>query len=556
MARTTLNSTSLLALLRGPSTLTAATFVASLALVACGDETQEKTGGTGPACDLFTGEGCEDTSADTTADTSTDTGTADTTEEDTNVEDTEVDTAVEDTTVDTGPDTGGIQESCGNGTDDDGDGNADCADTDCANNAACLECDTLNARDCEPDNRACDVAAGPDSCGDCLDTFVDQGGTCICDATICDAAPAPFCRGNNRVETARTAYDVGTSCECRDAESVTACPTGTNCDAGECVAVPVTQDPWILFVRTPGSACAEQQASQLYVVRADGTDERRVTNLPGQKLAARWSPDGRSVYFSMKVTDCSAPANTNVGIYKLTLETGAIDQITPVCPELAYQGNPDPTGLLSGGFTVLADESALVFTNFYDGDFGLFTQPLDASGASCTVLVDNGGNGEADPAIAECDPSTVIYTKQAAGGSVTLFSVGTDGTGNGTASLTGYLGAPAISPAGTSALWTKDLGGGATQLYSNAFNCTTHRTSGTPTPVSGSTNDSSPAFFPNGNLVTSERIFASASVVQTEIMVLNITTGLTTRITTNEVLDGGPRPGLIEATTLNPAIAR
>ena len=555
MARPTLNSTSLLALLRGPSTLTAATFVASLALVACGDETSEKTEDTGTACNLFTGEGCEDTSADTT-DTSTDTGTADTTEEDTNVDDTEVDTAVEDTTVDTGTDTGGVQESCTNGTDDDGDGNADCADTDCANNAACLECDTINARDCEPDNRACDVVDGPDSCGSCLDGFVDQAGACICDATICDAAPAPFCRGNNRVETARAAYDIGTSCECRDAESETACPTGTNCDAGECIAVPVTEDPWILFVRTPGSACAEQQASQLYVIRADGTDERRVTNVPGQKLAARWSPDGRSVYFSMKVTDCSAPANTNVGIYKLAIETGAIEQLTPVCPELAYQGSPDPTGLLSGGFTVLPDESALVFTNFYSGDFGLFTQPLDASGAACTVLTDNGGNGEADPAIAECDPTTIIYTKQAAGGSVTLFSIGTDGSSNSTASLTGYLGAPAISPAGISALWTKDLGGGATQLYSNAFNCSTHRTSGTPTPVSGSTNDSSPAFFPNGNLVVTERIFASASVVQTEIMVINVTTGLTTRVTTNEVLDGGPRPGLIEATTINPAIAR
>ena len=555
MARPTLNSTSLLALLRGPSTLTAATFVASLALVACGDETSEKTEDTGTACNLFTGVGCDDTSADTT-DTSTDTGTADTTEEDTNVDDTEVDTAVEDTTVDTGTDTGGVQESCTNGTDDDGDGNADCADTDCANNAACLECDTINARDCEPDNRACDVVDGPDSCGSCLDGFVDQAGACICDATICDAAPAPFCRGNNRVETARAAYDIGTSCECRDAESETACPTGTNCDAGECIAVPVTEDPWILFVRTPGSACAEQQASQLYVIRADGTDERRVTNVPGQKLAARWSPDGRSVYFSMKVTDCSAPANTNVGIYKLAIETGAIEQLTPVCPELAYQGSPDPTGLLSGGFTVLPDESALVFTNFYSGDFGLFTQPLDASGAACTVLTDNGGNGEADPAIAECDPTTIIYTKQAAGGSVTLFSIGTDGSSNSTASLTGYLGAPAISPAGISALWTKDLGGGATQLYSNAFNCSTHRTSGTPTPVSGSTNDSSPAFFPNGNLVVTERIFASASVVQTEIMVINVTTGLTTRVTTNEVLDGGPRPGLIEATTINPAIAR
>ena len=520
---------------------------------------------TGTSCNLFTGAGCEDTG---TLDTGTeDTGTAcnlftgegcaDTGTEDTGTEDTgATDTGATDTTVDTGTDTGDFQESCSNGTDDDGDGDADCADTDCANNAACLECSTINVRDCEPDNRACDATAGPDSCGNCLDGFVDQAGSCVCDATICGAAPAPFCRGNNRVETGRTAYDVGTSCECRDAETEFACPAGTICDAGECVLATVAQDPWVLFVRTPGSACSEQQASQLYVIRADGSDERRVTNVPGQKLAARWSPDGRSVYFSMKVTNCAAPASTTIGIYKLAIETGAIEEITPVCPELVYQGSPDPTGLLSGGFTVLPDESALVFTNFYSGDFGLFTQPLDASGAACTVLVDNSGNGEADPAIAECDPSTVIYTKQAAGGSVTLFSIGLDGSSNSTASLTGFLGAPAISPAGISALWTKDLGGGATQLYSNPFNCSTHRTSGTPTPVSGSTNDSSPAFFPNGNLVVTERIFASASVVQTEIMVINVTTGLTTRVTTNAVLDGAPRPGLLEATTLNPAFAR
>ena len=82
------------------------------------------------------------------------------------------------------------------------------------------------------------------------------------------------------------------------------------------------------------------------------------------------------------------------------------------------------------------------------------------------------------------------------------------------------------------------------------------RTSDTLAAIAGFTHDASSAFFPNGMLLTAERIFASVSVVQTEIMVLNITTGRSTRITTNEVLDGGPRPGLLEATTLNPAIAR
>lgn len=559
MARSTLHSSVLLTQLRGSSALTAASLLASFALVACGSETEEKSEDTGSSCNLFTGEGCDDAS-DTSvdSDTSSDSGVADT-EDDTSVEDTEVDTNPDDTGTDTTDDTTDTNvtpELCGNGTDDDGDGNADCADVDCVNNAACLECATIDARDCEPANRACVAADGVDACGGCLDGFIEQAGACVCDGTVCNAPPEPSCRGNSRVETSTTAYDIGTACECRSAEVATPCPSGTRCDAGACVAVPVVEDPWVLFVRTPGSACTEQQASQLYVIRADGTDERRVTNLPGQKLAARWSPDGRSVYFSMKVTDCSAPANTNVGIYKLAIETGAVEQLAPVCPELAYQGSPDPTGLLSGGFAILPDESAIVFTNFYNGDFGLFTQPLaPASGLECTVLADT-TSGEADPAIPECDPTTVIYTKQASGGAVTLFSVGTDASGNRTASLTGYLGAPAISPAGTSAIWTKPTSGGSTQLFSSTFDCAGHRTTSSGTAVSGSVDDSSPAFFPNGNLIATERIFASATVVQTEIMLLNVATGVTNRLTTNEVLDGGPRPGVIEATSINPAIAR
>jgi hypothetical protein len=82
------------------------------------------------------------------------------------------------------------------------------------------------------------------------------------------------------------------------------------------------------------------------------------------------------------------------------------------------------------------------------------------------------------------------------------------------------------------------------------------RTSDTLAAIAGFTHDASPAFFPNGMLLTTERVFTSANFVQTEIMVLNVATGLTTRLTTNEDMDGGPRPGLREATALHPAIVR
>ena len=57
-------------------------------------------------------------------------------------------------------------------------------------------------------------------------------------------------------------------------------------------------------------------------------------------------------------------------------------------------------------------------------------------------------------------------------------------------------------------------------------------------------------------LLATERVFASASFVQTESMVPNVATGLTTRLTTNEVLNDGPRSGLLEATAFNKAIVR
>src|SRR4051794_18329331 len=36
---------------------------------------------------------------------------------------------------------------------------------------------------------------------------------------------------------------------------------------------------------------------QLFTINADGSDERQITHLPGDSVAADWSPDGKRIVF-------------------------------------------------------------------------------------------------------------------------------------------------------------------------------------------------------------------------------------------------------------------
>ena len=54
---------------------------------------------------------------------------------------------------------------------------------------------------------------------------------------------------------------------------------------------------WIAFAMRPAGATDENE-SEIYVMRADGSQVRRLTNTPGDDSHPHWSADGRRIYFN------------------------------------------------------------------------------------------------------------------------------------------------------------------------------------------------------------------------------------------------------------------
>ncbi len=144
-----------------------------------------------------------DTDSDTDADTDTDTDTDSDTDADTDTDtDTDPHTAVPDPTGHTGAPP---VEACTNGLDDDGDGDVDCADADCAADLACAVevCDDTTdndgdgAADCADPDCATFLACIPEDCLNGVDDDGDGAADCA-DAVACALEPtcAPVIRIN------------------------------------------------------------------------------------------------------------------------------------------------------------------------------------------------------------------------------------------------------------------------------------------------------------------------------------------------------------------------
>jgi Tol biopolymer transport system component len=77
---------------------------------------------------------------------------------------------------------------------------------------------------------------------------------------------------------------------------------GSALSALSCGSDPVAPNPGtqgeIVFQAQP-----EQDNSEIYLVKADGTGLRRLTNHPGQDVAPSWSSDGSQIYFSSSGRD-------------------------------------------------------------------------------------------------------------------------------------------------------------------------------------------------------------------------------------------------------------
>ena len=99
---------------------------------------------------------------------------------------------------------------------------------------------------------------------------------------------------------------------------------------------------------------------EIYMIRADGGEERRLTNDPGQDLYPAWSPDGEHIAFS---TDREG----NFEIYLLRLSNGALQNLT------AYPGFDDQPSWSPDG-------SRIAFTSRRDGSNDIYVMNRDGTG--------------------------------------------------------------------------------------------------------------------------------------------------------------------------------
>lgn len=114
----------------------------------------------------------------------------------------------------------------------------------------------------------------------------------------------------------------------------------------------------------------------LYSVRPDGTDLRRLTADPAEDRAPAFSPDGKALLFQSR-------RSGNWDIYRLDLATGAVTQLTH---------DPDYDGMPAWS----PDGRRIAFESTRAGDLDIFV--MSAAGASPTNLTAESPAGEMEPA--------------------------------------------------------------------------------------------------------------------------------------------------------------
>jgi eukaryotic-like serine/threonine-protein kinase len=119
----------------------------------------------------------------------------------------------------------------------------------------------------------------------------------------------------------------------------------TDLDEGACQPTWSPDGSQIVFI-SPCSARADlldniYRNSSLYVMNADGSGRKPLTNVPGSDFDPAWSPDGKRIAFT-------SLRDGRKDIYLLTVETGAIVRLTTVGGDVQENIQPSwsPTGNL------------------------------------------------------------------------------------------------------------------------------------------------------------------------------------------------------------------
>jgi len=111
----------------------------------------------------------------------------------------------------------------------------------------------------------------------------------------------------------------------------------TNMDGGACQPTWSPDGSQIAFIspcRSRGDFAENTyRDSSIYVMMADGTDQRPLTNVPGSDYEPAWSPDGEHIAFT-------SLRDGKKDIYLLTVDSGAIVRLTTVAGDVQENSQP------------------------------------------------------------------------------------------------------------------------------------------------------------------------------------------------------------------------
>lgn len=230
----------------------------------------------------------------------------------------------------------------------------------------------------------------------------------------------------------------------------------------------------------------DQRLAEIYVMRADGTDVRRLTTNEHLDAASSWSPDGKRIAFT-RVTD-PGTATARSGVFVMDVDGGREEQVTDVTVptfDATAAWSPDGSKIAFTRFSALGDPESL-------GDLSVVT----VDGSEVTKLASDGFEPAWSP-----DGTLIAFTSTRDRNGRTCFHD--------------------CSPSGD--IYVMDTDGGQ------------------PTRLTETkANDSSPAWSPDGRLIAFVSDRSNPGEHENEIYVMDADGGDVRRITENDVWDLTP----------------